>query len=160
MNSTLARNGKSTKVWESKRFIIFVSLVLVIVISLIGMASIRSSAIEYGNKLPVATPNILCAGDSFTYPVRIEISKPDTVVRITEDWHRTGTSIAPKEFVVPPIEYNVQYPVVISTNATRDVPENMPPGEWTFGHCNISTRNGELPEVSCYYVPITVKACD
>lgn len=159
MSNTLARNRKSVKVWESKRIAILVGLVLVIAIAFVGMASIRSSNIKYGNT-PVAVPPVLCPGDEFTYQVIIDIKKPDTVVHITEDWCKTSTLICPKEFTAQPIDHNARYPTRVDTEATRQVPASMPPGEWTFGHCNTSTRDGELPEVSCYYVPVTVLACE
>lgn len=159
MSNSLARNGKATKVWESKRIVVMVSLVLVIAIALVGMTSIRNSNVKYKNT-PVAVPPQLCPGDEFTYRVVVNVKEPDTVIHITEDWCKTSTAICPKEFTTAPVDHNVRYPVLVDTPATRVVPTTMPPGEWTFGHCNTSYRDGELPEVSCYYVPVTVKACE
>lgn len=159
MNDALARNGKTTKAWESKRFVVLVSLVLVIVIAVVGMTNVHNSDVIYKN-IPVAVPPQLCPGDQFTYRVVVDVEEPDTVIHITEDWCKTSTSICPKEFTTAPVDHNIRYPVLVDTPATRAVPATMPPGEWTFGHCNTATRDGELPSVSCYYVPVTVKACE
>lgn len=159
MSNTLAQGKKSTKAWESKRLAILVGLVLVIVIAVIGMTNVRVSAVRYSSE-PVAVPPQLCPGDEFEYRVSLNVKEPNTVVYITEDWCKTSTSICPKEFTVAPIDHNARYPVSIDTLATRSVPTTMPPGEWTLGHCNTATRDGELPSVSCYYVPVTVKACE
>lgn len=160
MSNTLVRNGNGkAKAWESRRLVIFVSLILVIAIAVVGMANIRNSAIKYNGE-PVAVPPQLCPGDSFTYQVRVEVEDPDTVIHITEDWCKTDTAICPKEFTIAPLDHNVQRPVIVDTPAIRSIPVTMPPGEWTFGHCTTATRDGELPSVSCYYVPVTVKACE
>lgn len=159
MSNSIARNGKDAKAWESKRLAILTGLVLVILIALIGMTNVRSSSVKYNN-VPVAVPPQLCPGDEFSYRVVVNVEKPDTVIHITEDWCKTSTAICPKEFAIAPVDHNARYPVSVDTPAKRVVPTEMPPGEWAFGHCNTATRDGELPSVSCYYVPVTVKACE
>lgn len=159
MNDSVANESNGLRVWESKRFVVFFGLIVVAAIAFIGMTNIRKSAVKYQELTPKATPSEVCPGDSFVYMVNLEVKKPNTVVRITEDWCKLNTMICPREFVIPAIDHNARYPVTVSTPATRVVPETMPPGEWQFGHCNTSTTSNSTPTVSCYYVPITVLDC-
>ena len=158
MSNSLARPRNGIKVWESRRFMIFLSLVIVALLALVGMRSIQISTVQYGDVYPQAVPPQVCPGDEFAYNVQIEIKHPNTVVLLTEDWCVPDTNICPKQFVVAPVYHNAKEPTLVDTTATRNVPTTMPPGEWEMRHCNTATSDaGE--SVSCYYVPITVLDC-
>ena len=138
---------------------IFLSLVIVALLALVGMRSIQTNGIRYGELSPRAVPPQACPGDSFSYNVHVEVKHPNTVVLLTEDWCKFSTNICPKEFVIAPVYHNAKEPAVVDTPATRYVPSTMPPGEWEFRHCNTATSN-DGTSVSCYYVPLTVLYCD
>lgn len=157
MSNSLARQGNGTKVWESRRFMIFLSLVIVALLALVGMRSIQTSSIRYGEMYPHPVPPQVCPGAEFTYNVRIEVKNPDTVVLLTEDWCKLNTNICPKEFVTAPVYHNAKEPTLVFTTATRNVPADMPPGEWELRHCNTAISDGGIS--SCYYVPMTVLDC-
>lgn len=149
-NETKRRNG----VLGSRRFMLFIASIIVLSVAVVAMVSIRHNIAKYGNKAPGATPSSLCQGDKFTYPVHVEIKEPETIVVLTEDWCRRGTNIC--SFAVTPVVHNILEPVIIDTVATRNVPVDLPSGDWQFRHCNASITSDRPIDVSCYGVSVTI----
>lgn len=158
MNNTLSRGNETERIGilKSKRFFLFIALIIVVSIAIVAMLSIQQNLIEYASKYPIATPSALCPGDSFTYRVQIEVKEPETVVVLTEDWCVPNTNICPRAYVTQPIAHNSLDPAVVDTPATRSVPVEIKPGEWEFRHCNTSITSGKPLDVACYGVAITV----
>lgn len=157
MSNSLARPKNGTKVWESRRFMIFLSLAIIALLALVGMRSIQISSIRYGELYPDPVPPQVCPGAEFSYNVQIEVKNANTVVLLTEDWCTPDTNICPKQFVSAPVYHNAKKPALVDTTATRNVPATMPPGEWELRHCNTAISDGGIS--SCYYVPVTVLDC-
>ena len=143
-----------------------VLMVLLIVIAAAGAVLLfraAPQAIEYPQKYITATPEAVCLGEAFTYQVSIKINQPDSVSRITEGWcYLKG--ICPKGMQAEPYEVNSLDPYQVSTMATRNVPLDLPPGDWELRHCNTtrySIGNDEPRlDVACYGVLVTVKDCE
>lgn len=151
-NETKKRNG----VWGSRRFMLFIAAIIVLSVAIVAMTNIQQNIASYGNRTPDAIPSVLCVGEEFTYRVQVEIKQSDTVVLLTEDWCKPNTGICPKEFTAPPILHNVLEPVSVDTPATRNVPLDLPPGDWEFRHCNTSITSDRPIDVSCYGVSVTI----
>lgn len=142
-----------------------VIMLLLVAIAAIGaflLMQAAPQAIEYPQRYITATPAVLCPGETFTYLVKIKINQPDSVSRITEGWcYPRG--ICPKGMQADPYEVNFLDPYQVSAQATRDIPTDLPPGDWELRHCNTtrySVGNDEpRQDVTCYSVLVTVQAC-
>ena len=119
--------------------------------------SLRDKTISYGATLLPATPAAVCAGDTFTYPVKIVVSDGNSVSRITEGWCRAD-GICPRTQSYSPYYVNFVAGIEVKTTATRTAPETLTPGEWEFRHCNETHSSGRFTVV-CYAVPLTIKDC-
>lgn len=142
---------------ESPRRLMVVILLLVIVAAA-GMWSLIARApqsIEYLSRYPVATPGAVCPGETFTYPVSIDIKYADSVSRITEGWCRED-GICPRTLQNEPYYVNFIDTYGVQTTATRTVPAELTPGPWELRHCNETHTTG-LIDVVCYAVKVEVR---
>lgn len=134
-----------------------VLVVLLLALAALGMllAQTAPAAITYPQRTIIATPAVLCPGDTFSYPVRIEVNDGDAVSRITEGWCQPD-GICPKDMQSPEVYLNFLDAQTMATTATRTVPPELTPGDWQLRHCNETHATG-LIEVVCYQVAVTVK---
>jgi hypothetical protein len=139
-----------------------VLMVLLIIIAAAGAVLLfraAPNAIEYPQRFITPTPAAVCPGETFTYPVVINVDESDTVSRITEGWCRTTDGICPRTFQMPEYYVNFLDGYAVSTTATRTVPMDLPPGDWEMRHCNETHSDGRI-DVTCYAVAIEVKDCE
>ena len=138
-----------------------VLMVLFVIIAAAGMVlvfRVSPQAIEYSRRFVTATPGVVCPGETFTYPVNIDINESDAVSRITEGWCRVEDGICPRAFQGAEYYVNFLEGLTVSTTATRTVPADLPPGDWQFRHCNETHSTGRI-EVVCYAVNVVVEDC-
>lgn len=139
------------------------NVLFVLMLALAGTGVVLASrmapqSIEYPERYLTAIPPMLCPGDTFTYPVNIEIKQNDAVSEITEVWCNAETGICPRAFQLPQSHAVFLTPYSVSTAATRTIPADLPPGDWQFRHCN-ETHSDATIDVMCYQVAVTVKDC-
>lgn len=151
-------NGKRRRMFMA---LLAFCLLLIVAIGWQMWTSLRSSTLlEYRDRYPLATPSELCPGETFIYPVRIDINQGDSVSRITENWCRVSDGICPDKYDREPPPYKgFVDPAHVEADATRMVPADMTPGVWQFRHCN-ETHSDGLIDVTCYGVTVTVKDCE
>lgn len=157
---TYAIRRQVTRTLDSPRRLLVVVLLLTIVAAA-GIATMMErapQAINYHNPYPLATPAELCPGDTFTYPVQIDIKQGNSISRVTEGWCNRETGICPNALQADPMYYNFIVPYSVNATATRTAPAELTPGSWEFRHCN-ETHSDNLINVICYAVEVTVKDC-
>ena len=139
--------------------LLILALCLVVIASILVQIwfSLRSEGIIYGATILPATPEAVCPGEAFTYPVHIVVDDGNSVSRITEGWCRAD-GICPRAQSIPPYYVNFVAGIEVKTTATRTAPEALTPGGWEFRHCNETHSSGRFTVV-CYAVPITIKDC-
>ena len=146
---------------KRKRFYSIVLAVCLLVIAGIGWQmwfSLRNQrAIDYANRRITPEPQAACAGDVFTYPVDITVTRGNSVSMVTEGWCRED-GICPTALQQPPVYFNFIESYSVSATATRTVPDNLTPGDWELRHCN-ETHSTNAIDVTCYVVPVTVLDC-
>lgn len=155
----LSLKRQAVRTIESPRrlFVVVVVLMLIAAAGLVTLMQSTPQAIQYPQRFLSPTPVAVCPGETFTYPVSIAIDRGDSVSRITEGWCHPG-GICPRAFQMPAYYVNFLDPYEVSATATRDVPLDLPPGDWEFRHCN-ETHSTGLIDVTCYAVIVTVKDC-
>lgn len=137
-----------------------VIMLLLAIIAVAGAALLFRAvpqAIEYPQRFLTATPGVVCAGETFTYPVKIQVDETEAVSRLTEGWCRAD-GVCPRAFQTEPYYVNFLDGLKVSTTATRTVPADLPPGEWQLRHCNETHSSGRI-DVTCYAVNVAVKDC-
>lgn len=139
--------------------LVLLALCLVVIASIMVQIwlSLRQNAVRYGATLLPATPAAVCAGEPFTYPVRIVVDNGDSVSRVTEGWCRAD-GICPRLFQEPPYYVNFVAGITVETTAKRTTPSTLTPGQWELRHCNETHSSGRITVV-CYAVPLTIKEC-
>jgi hypothetical protein len=149
---------------NGKRRRFYLALLALCLLLIVGIGaqiwySLRTDrAITYRERLLTATPAELCPGESFSFPVSIDINQNESVSRITEGWCRAGEGICPRTLQAEPYYVNFVASYSVSVTATRAVPAELTPGAWQLRHCNETHASG-LIDVTCWQVDITVKDC-
>lgn len=149
-------NGRRRRVMLA---LLALCLSVIVGIGLQLWASLRSDrVIDYGARTLTPIPAEVCPGETFTFPVSIDINQGDSVSRITEGWCRVSDGICPRTLQLEPYYVNFVEPYSVRVTATRTVPVDLPPGDWQLRHCN-ETHASDIIDVTCWMVPITVKEC-
>ena len=138
--------------------VLFLVMLALAATGVVLASTMAPQSIQYPQRFLTATPAVLCAGETFTYPVNIDINESDAVSRITEGWCRATDGICPRQFQEDEHYVNFLNGYSVSATATRAVPPDLPPGDWQFRHCN-ETHSSGLIDVVCYQVAVTVKDC-
>lgn len=138
--------------------VLFLVMLTLAATGVVLASTMVTQSIQYPQRFLTATPAVLCAGEKFTYPVRIDINENDSVSRITEGWCRATDGICPSEFQADEHYVNFLNGYSVSATATRVVPSDLPPGDWQLRHCN-ETHSDATIDVNCYQVAVTVKDC-
>lgn len=148
-------NGK-----RRRAFVVLLALCLLLVAA-VGWQMFHSlrqqTAVEYAARLLTANPAAVCAGETFSYDVQINVLQPNSVSRITEGWCRED-GICPRSLQIAPYYVNFIVPYEVSTVAVRTTPETLTPGRWQLRHCNETHAAGVI-DVTCYQVDIEVLEC-
>lgn len=135
-------------------------LLLIVAVGFQLWQSLRQDkALDYERKFLTPTPTAVCPGDKFTFPIDIIIRQPDSISHIAESWCRVKDGICPDKYDAPDKDKPFVEPYEVHTQATRTVPDDMPPGDWQLRHCN-ETRASGLLDVTCYAVNVTVLDCE
>jgi hypothetical protein len=148
-------NGKRRRL-----FVLILALCLVVIAGVMVQMwlSLRGEAIGYGATILPATPEAVCAGGAFTYPVSIVVAGGNSVSRVTEGWCRAD-GICPRVLQQLPYYVNFVAGITVETTARRVAPDTLTPGEWELRHCNETHSSGNITVV-CYAVPLTIKDCE
>lgn len=149
-------NGKRRRMMT---LILALCLLLIVAIGWQMWRSLRTDrSIVYRERNLPATPDVLCAGDLFTFPVSIDVNQHDSVSRITEGWCNATDGICHRALQLEPYYINFIEPYSVSVVATRTVPLTLEPGVWQLRHCN-ETHATNLIDVTCWQVQLEVKEC-
>ena len=148
------RTAQSTK----RLRVLMVLLAIIAAAGAVLLFRVSPNAIEYPQRYITATPAAVCPGETFTYPVVINVDEDSAVSHITEGWCRID-GICPRAFQSEPYYVNFLGDYAVSTTATRTVPVDLPPGVWQFRHCNETHSDGQI-DVTCYAVNVEVKDCE
>lgn len=149
-------NGK-----RRRMFVVLLAFCLLLIVAIgwqMWMSLRQDRAIDYGERIMTSAPSELCPGDTFSYPITIDVAQSNSISRITEGWCRSD-GICPRTLQVEPYYVNFVTPYSVSVTATRTAPAALMPGDWQLRHCNETHASGVI-DVTCYAVNVIVNDCE
>lgn len=158
LTSYIIKQAERTTQSTKRLRVLMVLLAIIAAAGAVLLFRAAPQAIEYPQRYLTPTPDAVCPGETFTYPVVITVDETEAVSRLTEGWCRDD-GVCPRAFQTEPYYVNFLDGLEVSTTATRTVPAELSPGDWQFRHCNETHSDGRIG-VTCYAVNIQVLDCE